>query len=194
MSRIRGLAKSKLVGMSCVMALLSGCGSSQPIPGTDAATAPAQDAQPSPDDLGEGPGGITPGQALGKFCHELNRSGGPVELTLELGDPALVRITARTGVCAPPAGMPCLSIPVGRVPLRLLEGDKLLTSRAVILSDGNEYVFQPVITSNLQVAVTGGRIATGTCQGLDFPPPDGGSRDTAIPADAGGADSPLPQD
>jgi hypothetical protein len=130
-----------------------------------------------------GPQGITEGSALGKFCHELNRGGQPVTLTLQLGDPAIISITAKTGVCAPMAGTPCAMIPVGKVPVKLMEGDRVLTTRSVILTlpepgmPLNEYVFQPVITNNLQVAITGGRIASGTCQSLDFPAPDGGVRD-----------------
>jgi hypothetical protein len=165
--------------------------------------------------------GIVPGMALGKLCHELNRGGAPVTLTLQFGDPAMVSITATTGVCAPQPGTPCTTIPVGLVPIKLFEGDRLLTSRSVTLTPPaagappNEYVFQPVITTGLQVAVTGGRIAPGTCQGLDFPPPDGGARDgggdgaaeagaseggveVGVPADAaadaGALDVPAPAD
>jgi hypothetical protein len=131
-----------------------------------------------------GPKGIIPGaMALGKFCHELNRGGAPVTLTLQLGDPAITSITAKTGVCAPMAGMPCATIPMGKVPVKLFEGDHLLSSRSVILQPQaagdmtKEYVFQAVITTNNDVVVTGGQIATGSCQGLDFPPPDGGLQD-----------------
>jgi hypothetical protein len=132
-----------------------------------------------------GPTGIIPGAiGLGKVCHELSRSGQPVTLTLKFGDPAVTEISAVTGACAPPVGMPCTQIPVGKVPIKLYEGTKLLSSRFVILSAPqagaapNEYVFQPAVdNSTLQVVVIGGRIATGTCQGLDFPPPDGGTSD-----------------
>jgi hypothetical protein len=154
-----------------------------------------------------GPQGITEGSALGKFCHELNRGGQPVTLTLQLGDPAIISITAKTGVCAPMVGTPCATIPVGKVPVKLMEGDRVLTTRSVILTlpepgmPLNEYVFQPVITNNLQVAITGGRIASGTCQSLDFPAPDGGVRDggEAGASDGGtagevGADAPPPPD
>jgi hypothetical protein len=124
-----------------------------------------------------GPTGITEGQALGKFCHELNRSGQPVVLTMQLGDPAILTITARTSVCAPMAGMPCAKIPVGLVPLKILDADKVLLSRSVVLVKDREYVFQPVINNNLQVALTGGQLDPGVCQNLDFPPGDGGARD-----------------
>jgi hypothetical protein len=122
--------------------------------------------------------------ALGKLCHELSRSGNPVTLTLQFGDPAMVSITGVTGVCAPPAGMPCTMIPVGLVPIKLLEGDRVLATRQVCLSPPqagaaqNEYIFQPFVSANTgQVGVTGGRIAPGSCQGLDFPPPDAGAKD-----------------
>jgi hypothetical protein len=144
------------------------------------------DAEPGPAaDGGDGPApGITPGQARGKFCHELNRGGQPVELTLEFGEPTLARISARTGVCAPPVGMPCLPIPVGLVPLRLREGDRVLAVRQVVLMDGADYVFQPVITSAGQVAVGGGRVTTEPCSTLDFPRMDAGADGPSL-ADAG---------
>jgi hypothetical protein len=130
-----------------------------------------------------GPKGITEGMALGKFCHDLNRSGIPVTLTLQFGDPAITTISARTGVCAPLKGMPCQTIPVGLVQLKLMEADKELARRAVILSNGpdggapHEYLFQAII-SNLQVGIVGGLVrAPEVCQELDFPVPDGGIRD-----------------
>jgi hypothetical protein len=161
-----------------------------------------------------GPQGVVPGaMALGKFCHELNRSGTPVTLTLQLGDPAITSITAKTSVCAPAAGMPCTIIPMGKVPVKLFEGDHLLTSRTVLLlpqKAGNptrEFVFQAVITDTNQVVVTGGEIATGSCQALDFPPPDGGVTDGGdggavdggaaeggTPGDAGAPDVPAADD
>ena len=124
-----------------------------------------------------GPTGIIDGGALGKFCHELNRGGQPVLLTLQLGDPSIFTITARTSVCAPMAGTPCATIPVGLVPLKILDGDKLLYARNVVLKGGAEYVFQPKITNSLQITLSGGELGTGVCQGLDFPVPDGGYKD-----------------
>jgi hypothetical protein len=181
MSKRHGGALSGLTVM-----LLAACGSGRALPVDAAGALPVgDDARPGidgEDPAGE-PTGIIPGQALGKFCHELNRSGLPLDLTLEFGAPAVVRISARTGVCAPPAGMPCLAIPIGLVPLRLLEGDKILFTRSVVLSDGREYVFQPVITNNLQVALTGGQLGSGVCQDLDFPGPDGGPGDASVPGD-----------
>jgi hypothetical protein len=132
-----------------------------------------------------GPKGIIEGaSALGKFCHELSRSGAPVTLTLQLGEPAITSISATTGVCSPMVGMPCASIPMGRVPVKLFEGTKLLSTRDVVLlppkagAPTKEYVFQAAVdNSTLQVVVIGGQIASGTCAGLDFPPPDGGAGD-----------------
>jgi hypothetical protein len=142
-----------------------------------------------------GPTGIIDGGALGKFCHELNRGGQPVVLTMQLGDPAIITITARTSVCAPMAGTPCATIPVGLVPLKILDADKLLLSRSVVLTAGKEYVFQPKITNNLQVALTGGELGTGVCQGLDFPVPDGGYKDAGeggvAPGDGGAGDGAM---
>jgi len=142
------------------------------------------------------PKGIIPGMALGKLCHDLNRGGLPITLTLQFGDPAISSITARTGVCAPFKGTPCASIPVGLVPLRVMEGDKLLATRSVLLSHGdggapNEYVFQPIINNaGTQVVIVGGPIRfPDTCETLDFPPPDGGVRDGAGGGEGGAVDA-----
>jgi hypothetical protein len=147
----------------------------------------------------KGPKGIVPGMALGKMCHELNRGGAPVTLTLQFGDPPITSITAITGKCAPMPGTACTSIPIGKVPIKLFEGDKLLTSRDVVLyPEGHpptEYVFQPVVaydnTGRQVVAVTGGRIAPGTCRDLDFPGPDAGVTDAgdAATGEAGGVEA-----
>src|SRR4051794_22923329 len=77
--------------------------------------------------LKAGDGGVAP-MAVAKFCHELNRSGRSIDLRLELGSPPLVQVTASTETCSPPLGMPCTSIPVGVVPVKLFEGDTLLAS------------------------------------------------------------------
>lgn len=141
------------------------------------------------------PKGIIPGMALGKLCHELNRGGLPITLTLQLGDPVLASITARTGVCAPMKGMPCASIPVGLVPLRVMEGDKLLASRTVILWPGdggvtNEYLFRPLVNNaGTAVEITGGQIRFDSCKGLDFAPPDAGVGDGG---EGGATDGPTP--
>jgi hypothetical protein len=138
------------------------------------------DAEPAPDaedmDASTDAAPADAGTAIGKFCHELSRGGQPVLLTLQLGDPPSARIMAWTGRCAPPRGLPCEIIPAGVVPVRLFEGDRLLGEREVILGGGNEYVFQAVITGNLQLAITGGRITPGSCASLDFPS-DGGATD-----------------
>ena len=144
----------------------------------------------------KGPTGIIDGGATGKLCHELNRGGQPVTLTIQFGDPAIASITARTSVCAPMAGMPCAPIPVGLVPLKLLEGDKLLLARSVVLEAGKDYVFQPIINNSLQVALQGGKLDPGVCQNLDFPPGDGGVRDGGeggvAEGGAGAADTAAP--
>jgi hypothetical protein len=74
-------------------------------------------------------------------------------------------------------GMPCIPIPVGRVPLKLFEGDTLRSAREVILRDKGEYVFQPVITTSGQLVITGKPLIVGSCQALDFEPVDGGTTD-----------------
>jgi hypothetical protein len=127
---------------------------------------------------------IIPGQmGLGKFCHNLNRGGQPVTLTLELGSPTIVTFTGRTGACSPPVNTPCTPIPVGRVPVRLLENGNPLAAITVMMSANHEYVFEPVVNSAGSLVISGGVLHDNTCQALDFPGPDGG-----FPAEAGAGD------
>ena len=160
--------------------LEAGCGSTALAPdaGPPADVAAPADRNAPPNDLGAvatDSSGTGAGPALGKLCHELNRGGALVTLTLEIGEAPPARLSAITGKCTPPRGTPCMPIASGQVPVRLFEGDRVLAARTVVLIGGSEYVFQPIIDATGSVAITGGRIASGTCQDLDFPAPDGGA-------------------
>jgi hypothetical protein len=91
--------------------------------------------------------GLLEGQSVAKFCHDLHRSNANIDLTLEFGNPPLARITATSGNCTPPLGEMCTMIPVGLVPLRLMEGDRELASGAIRLSPNLEYVFAAVVSA-----------------------------------------------
>jgi hypothetical protein len=137
----------------------------------------------------EGPTGITPGMAVAKMCHQLSRTGAAVDLTLEFGEPAIARIIARTNTCAPPPNMPCTPIPVGRVPVRLLEGDRVLARATFILQNGREYGFEPIASPTGPLVIQGVPLNAGACM-LDFlPAPDGGFPDLGAPREAGGGDA-----
>jgi hypothetical protein len=79
--------------------------------------------------------------AVVKFCN--NRMGPnnqPVELTLEIGTPAL-RIAARSGTCAPSKGQGCMAIPTGAaVSMTLREDGRQLTSELLEVHSGEEWV------------------------------------------------------
>ena len=59
----------------------------------------------------EGPGGITAGMAVGKFCHQLRRTAGAIELTLEFGTPLPDGGTAPAGTVASSPGPTLRSLP-----------------------------------------------------------------------------------
>jgi hypothetical protein len=137
----------------------------------------------------DGPTGITEGMAVAKFCHQLRRQTATVDLTLEFGQPPITRMTTRTNFCTPVAGMPCTTVPVGLVPLRLLEGDVVLATRNVVLQNGGEYGFQAVVNSVGQVAIAGFSLNGGTCTMEFLPAPDGGFPDVGPAPDSGGGDA-----
>jgi hypothetical protein len=92
--------------------------------------------------------GIMPGQAQGKFCHELVRNDAKIELALEIGTPTLVRIAALSETCSPSLGSPCTPLPVGYFPARLMEGSKVLSSGALRIGLGGKYIFWARITDH----------------------------------------------
>jgi hypothetical protein len=153
------------------------------------------------DSAPEGNEGIKEGQALGKFCHQFNRSGHSIDLTLEFGQPAVAKVTASSGACAPAIGMPCASLPVGSFPARLMEGNKVLATGHFTLQKGGQYVFEAVVspsTGNPTVR-TSPVLAPQMCEtvdliGRDAGPGDGGG-DAAVDSapvaavDAGAADA-----
>jgi hypothetical protein len=140
--------------------------------------------------------GITAGQASGKFCHDLNRGGADVALTLELGLPTLARFTAVTGQCSPPLGTACTAIPVGAVPTRLLEGETVLASGTLYPVNGGSYIFRAYISTHPTVT----QIALSpelSCQATSFVFDDGGVGGVSVPdggALDGGGDTAAPTD
>jgi hypothetical protein len=130
----------------------------------------------------QGNEGIVAGMAAGKFCHQLNRSGRSIDLTLEFGTPALTRLTASTGTCSPPIGQLCQRIPVGIVPSRLLEGDKVLATGRFTLLANREYVFFGVVSASTgQPSVNNGELDVRfKCSTINpLTPTDGGAMDAA---------------
>jgi hypothetical protein len=79
--------------------------------------------------------------AVLKFCNtRLGSDNRPSELTLEIGDPA-VRITARSGTCAPTVGQGCLAIQAGSaVPLTMREDGRSLTNQLLEVHSGDEWL------------------------------------------------------
>jgi hypothetical protein len=79
--------------------------------------------------------------AVVKFCN--NRIGANnqlIDLTLEIGSPPL-KISARSGTCAPAVGRGCLAIPAGAaVPMTLRQDGRELTSELLEVHDGEEWV------------------------------------------------------
>jgi hypothetical protein len=139
--------------------------------------------------------GISDGSAVAKFCHDLHRSTSGIDLTLVFGNPPLAQISATTGNCTPPLGETCMTIPVGVVPLKLMEGDRELASGAIRLTSNLEYVFAAVVSGQtgqptvrngvfkpeFKCAVTDPRIEV-----------DAGPRDGAADASDGGPDGGAP--
>ena len=117
-------------------------------------------------------------------------------------------------------GEPCVQIPVGRVPLRVIEEGQVRAVGSAVLTNGVEYVFEPGFTSSGEVGIAtlsfnpgyrcqttdplpvrdGGVVDGGGDDGAgkDGPPADGGAPDTGLvdvtadaPADAPPADAPA---
>ena len=92
------------------------------------------------------------GPALVKFCHQFHRSGASIDLSLEFGQPTQVRVTTATDSCTPVLGQPCTEVPKGIVPVRLLEGDKVLMSTRVPIVAGS-YIMYPVLSDRGVIAM-----------------------------------------
>jgi hypothetical protein len=99
--------------------------------------------------LGSGCSGEEPlstAPAAVKFCHQFHRSGVAVNLTLDVGEPAVAHMTALTGACSPVIGMPCATVSGGVIAFKLMEGEKVLMTTHVPIGGGGEYLLMPVIT------------------------------------------------
>jgi hypothetical protein len=177
---------SLVLALAVALSATAGCSSDTSLGSVDGAAGGAV--------VGDAPGGmagdggltgIIPGMALGKFCHQLTHNGQPATLTLEVGDKIhFTTFTAITNTCQPLSGMPCTSVPVGLVELRIKEGAVLLAIREVILHDGEAYLFQPGINSgDGSLGIGGGLLAQGRCMGLQLFAPDAGT--DADPIDGG---------
>jgi hypothetical protein len=79
--------------------------------------------------------------AVLKFCNtRLGVDSRPTELTLEIGNPA-VRISARSGTCAPSVGHGCLAIQAGSaVPITMREDGRSLTTQLLEVHSGDEWL------------------------------------------------------
>lgn len=84
-----------------------------------------------------------PGQttAVLKFCNNrLGSDSRPSDLVLEIGNPA-VKVTARSGTCAPVIGNGCLAIQTGdAVPVTLREDGRQLTSELLDIRSGDQWI------------------------------------------------------
>jgi hypothetical protein len=142
----------------------------------------------------EGNAGALPGQAVGKFCQQFNRSGHSIELTLELGQPPLMRLTAATGTCAPAVGEACAGIPAGAYPARLLEGAQILASGQLNLRKGGQYLFEAAVspTTGNPTVRTSPLLAPVTCELVNpILPVDGGAREAGADSAAASPDAPA---
>jgi hypothetical protein len=165
-------ATSRETGAACwalvvaTLSFLPGCHPDDPQATIDAAAALEDAAVEQPDAAvgqedvrprdadPDGNEGVTDGQAVGKFCHQLTRNGSTIELTLEIGSPAIIRLTAETDACSTAPGVPCAAVPVGVIPARLLEGAAVLASGHVRLEKDQQYVFTGVIGAMSTATVT----------------------------------------
>jgi hypothetical protein len=136
--------------------------------------------------------GITEGQAFVKFCHLFTRNGADLALTMEFGQPPLARLTAHSGLCSTPVGEPCIGVPVGNVPVQLLDGDSVLLSGLATLRDGTALLFVPVATSG-GVALRSRFLESADACRADPTASDGGTRDSTA-TDGGTADAAPPDD
>ncbi len=80
-------------------------------------------------------------RAVVKFCNDrIGANNALIDLTLEIGSPPL-KISARSGTCAPMVGHGCLAIPAGSaVPMTLRQDGRELTSELLEVHDGEEWV------------------------------------------------------
>jgi hypothetical protein len=101
---------------------------------------------------GEEPEPVNTGPSVIKFCHQFHRSGNDIDLTLTFGQPAKL-MTARTGTCFPVAGTPCSELPLGKVQMKVLEGERTLIKATVPVKGGVEYLAYPVVSALGDLAI-----------------------------------------
>jgi hypothetical protein len=120
---------------------------------------------------------ITAGTARVKFCHQLTRDGKAIALTVSFGDPEIARITTTTGTCAPARGTPCVAVPVGAYPGRLLEGPSELARGTFRLVDGVDYLLWAEVSglTGRPIVASEGSFEPGQCQWHDPLDPDAGT-------------------
>jgi hypothetical protein len=124
--------------------------------------------------------GVTPGQALVLFCHNIAGPDGYLDLTLEFGIPAITRITARGGSCTYPtdgAPAPCFAVPAGTYPGRLREGWTVYSQGTFQFIAGLKYFLSAHFedkTGNV-IPVSDRMYARSPCQGDDARSADGGT-------------------
>jgi hypothetical protein len=122
-----------------------------------------------------------------KFCNALALQGnGNLRLSLQVGDPPVV-MTANSGECSTPTGSPCKLVPVGMVPVRLVDdmAEEVASGTATIKA-GEQWIMVATIGANNLPAVKGGTLmAQYMCSTIDpFMVPDGGMMEPPSP-DAG---------
>jgi hypothetical protein len=153
-------------------AWLAGCGSSGSSSVTDGpADGPGGSAErPATDD-----GGAT---ALAKFCNTLTAMGAPVEISVEVGDVAPVRLTAVTSSCSSKLGQKCQAIPSGMPKLSFFQGSQMVGMAQAAIMPGEELVLVAALNAANQAVIRLVRVSRNglTCADFDvFAPPDGGA-------------------
>jgi hypothetical protein len=115
-------------------------------------------------DYREQPGSTT---AVLKFCNNRPGAGNrPSDLVLEIGNPG-VRITARSGTCAPVVGDGCIAIQTGQaVPISLREEGRQLTSQLLEVREGEEWVL--IAYADAPILDGGELIADMPCASFDW--------------------------
>jgi hypothetical protein len=135
--------------------------------------------------------GLMPGQAQGKFCHDLVLNGAKTELIFEIGTPTLVRFTALTYTCSPSLGSPCTVLPVGYLPARLIAGTTVLSSGGIRIGPGGKYFYRARISDHPTV-MTIPLDQPVSCEANEIDFSDGGAPSDGAMADGGASDSAGP--
>jgi hypothetical protein len=125
------------------------------------------------------------GPALVKFCHQFHRSGKDIDLTLQFGQPPAVMMTAATGSCSPALGQPCIDVPRGTLPVKLMEGEKVLVQTKIPVRGGESLAY-PIVTGLGELAIRFVPLADGKhCDSTDLLPTSYSSARLEMPGTAG---------